>query len=252
MQFPSRRELVPLSPVFPAAWTQLVFETAYAHAVEAYPDEAVGIVSGGEYHRLVNLSTTPDRDVLLSEADLVRVAEADVFFHTHPDGLGCPSEQDMIYQLQLGVPFVVMTLPHYDIFAFGDQLTRQPIIGRGFRHGVYDCYSLVRDWFGLEGVQLADHPRGWEWWSRGQDLYRANFKKWGFVEIPPSEAIQRGDVLLFSFTFAVPMHAAIVLDRDLMLHHASGIKPVDQTRLSCEVPRNRYQRHVTLALRFHR
>jgi proteasome lid subunit RPN8/RPN11 len=252
MQLPSRRELVPLGPALPAAWTQAVFEAAYAHGMEAFPDEAAGIVSGGEYQRLENRSTTPGEDVLLSDVDLLRVADAELFFHTHPNGLGCPSAQDMTYQLQLGVPFVIMVLPTFDLFAFGDQLPKQVIIGRGFRHGVHDCYALVRDWFEPAGVPLADYPRGWEWWTKGLDLYRANFKAWGFVEIPPEEATRRGDVALFSFNFAVPMHAAIVIDRDLMLHHASGIRPVDHTRLSCEVPRQRYRRHVTLALRFAR
>ncbi len=59
-------------------------------AVEAYPEEAAGIVTWGEYQRLANLSTTPDRDVLLTDADLVRVAEAELFFHSHPDGSAAP------------------------------------------------------------------------------------------------------------------------------------------------------------------
>lgn len=252
MQLPSRRELVPLGPALPAAWTPDVFAAAYAHGLEAFPDEAAGVVSGGEYQRLENRSATPGEDVLLSDADLLRVADADLFFHTHPNGLGCPSTQDMIYQQQLGVPFVIMVLPTFDLFAFGDQLPRMPIIGRGFRHGVHDCFALARDWYAEAGMPVPDCPRGWEWWAQGLDLYRENFKACGFVEIPPEEATRRGDVALFSFNFKVPMHAAIVLDRDLMVHHASGIKAVDQSRLSCDVPRQRYRRHVTMALRFDR
>ena len=57
---------------------------------------------------------------MLSDDDLCASAGADLFFHSHPDGLGCPSETDMIYQQQLGIPFVVMCMPIYDFFCFGD------------------------------------------------------------------------------------------------------------------------------------
>jgi proteasome lid subunit RPN8/RPN11 len=251
MQLPLRKEIAPLSPVFPEAWTQEVAEAAYNHAAEVYPHEAAGIVERGAYVRLDNRSTTPGEDVKLSDEELVRVAQAEVFFHSHPDAPGVPSEHDMVYQKQLGVPFVVMCLPIYDCFAWGDTLARAPIMGRGFRHGVHDCYSLVRDWYREAGiVDLDEWPRGWEWWTRaGQNLYRDNFEATGFQQIPVSEATQRGDGLLFAFNYKVPMHAALVVDKDLLLHHASGSRAVDATRLSTLVPRLRLVRHAVMAVR---
>lgn len=239
------------SPVFPATWTPQVAQAARDHTAQAYPNEAAGIVQGGEYHRLENTSMTPDRDVVLTDADLLRVADADIFFHSHPDGIGCPSAQDMIYQQQLGIPFAVLTWPLPDLFFFGDQCARQPLIGRAFRHGVHDCYSLCRDFFAeRHGVDLIDPPRGWNWWVKGESLYLDNFQRAGFQRIPIEEATQVGDGLLFCFNYDVPMHAALVWDRDLLLHHASGVRPVDRTRLSGLVPRVRYQRHATHALRW--
>jgi proteasome lid subunit RPN8/RPN11 len=246
---PNRREIVPLSPAFPEAWTHDIAEAAYTHAIEAYPKEAAGVVEGDAYVPLDNLSVTPGDDVMLSDDDLVRVAKAEVFFHSHPSGHGCPSQHDMIYQQQLGIPFVTMTVPLYDVWAFGDQLARAPIIGRGFRHGVHDCYSLIRDWYAEAGVELPEGPRGWEWWSKGQDLYRDNFERAGFDRIAPAEAVRRGDLLLFSFNYNVPMHGAIVIDEQLLLHHAAGARAVDATRLSTMVPRTRLARHATMALR---
>src|SRR5262245_21191523 len=98
----------PLSPARPDAWTDAIQAEAKAHTAEAYPLEAVGIVEGDAYVRLDNKSDTPRDDIALSDDDLVRVAEADVFFHSHPDGFAVPSESDMIYQMQLGIPFVIM------------------------------------------------------------------------------------------------------------------------------------------------
>src|SRR5262249_14061877 len=148
--------------------------------------------------------------------------------HSHPDGLGCPSEIDMVFQQQLGIPFVIMCWPVPDVFAFGDPLPRWPLIGRGFRHGVHDCYAIIRDWYTEAGVTaLWDQPRGWEWWTKGRDLYRENFEAAGFIAIPVGEAVRKGDVLLFNFTAKVPMHGAIVIDGDLLLHHACGVRAVD-------------------------
>lgn len=242
----------PLSPTFPKEWTSEIADAAKAHTARVYPAEAVGVVEGGQYVELVNRSTTPGEDVVLNDDDLIRVANAQVFFHSHPDGIGCPSEADMIYQNSLALPFVVMTWPIFDVFAWGDSLTTAPIVGRGFRHGVHDCYSLVRDWYreSLNITALWNQPRGWEWWLHGQTLYNDNWQKAGFKKIAPNEATQRGDLLLFNFNYPTPMHAAIVHDRDLLLHHMSGARPVDPTRLSGLVPRSRFVRLATMALRF--
>ena len=240
---------VPMSPVWPAAWTADIHGAARAHTAEAYPNEAAGVVEAGAYVRLDNVSRTPDADVYLSEADLLRVANADVFFHSHPDGRACPSASDMVYQLQLGIPFVVITWPFYDAFCWGDMLAPAPLVGRGFRHGVHDCYSLIRDFFAEQGVSVLDGARQWEWWSKGQNLYGENFERAGFVTIPASEAVRRGDCVLMNFNHPVPMHAAVVIDHDLLLHHAAGTRPVDSTRLSAMVPRTRYARHINVAVR---
>ena len=243
----------PTCPALPAAWTASVSDAARAHTQQCYPNEAAGIVLEGQYVPLENRSPTPGQDVFLSDDDLLRVADAELFFHSHPDGLGCPSETDMVYQQQLGIPFVVMVWPFLDVFCWGDMLKPAPVIGRGFRHGVHDCYSLIRDWyFEAHGVRLLDQPRGWNWWlgRAPQNHYLDNFAQVGARQIPVDEANQRGDVILFNFSNAVPMHGAVVYDRDLMLHHISGIKPHDPTRLSGMVPRQRYHRFATFALRY--
>jgi hypothetical protein len=35
----------------------------------------------------------------------------------------------------------------------------QSLIGRRWQYGVNDCFSLVRDFFGLQGVKLPDFER---------------------------------------------------------------------------------------------
>jgi proteasome lid subunit RPN8/RPN11 len=234
----------------PAAFTDIVRGEALAHAQEVFPDEAAGIVEGGAYVRLDNRAADKRNEIGLVDEDLLRVSEAELFFHSHPNGRGCPSEHDMIYQMQLGIPFVIAVLPHIDVFAFGDQLPRAPLLGRGFRHGVHDCYALLRDWYSEKhGIDHPDFPRDWEWWSLGKNHYLDNFQRWGFREIARDQAFEQGDILLFKFHYKVPMHAGVVIDRDLIMHHAAGFKPVDHTRLSAMVPRSRYGHLISHALR---
>lgn len=239
----------PTHPAMPATWTDEVRAAALAHAEAVFPAEAAGIVEAGHYVPLENLAEQPSDEIALGGADQLRAAQADLFFHSHPDGIGSPSAHDMIYQHQLGIPFVIAVVPTTDVFCFGDQCLRAPLIGRGFRHGVHDCFSLIRDWHTENGLEFDDCPREWEWWLRGQNLYLDNLRAWGFRVIPTHEATQRGDVLLFAFNQKVPMHGGIVVDQHLMLHHASGIKPVDGTRLSGLVPRVRYQHLISYAVR---
>lgn len=234
----------------PSAFTADVRAAAVAHAQEVFPEEAAGIVEGGAYVRLANLSPDNQNAVGLSDADLIRVGGAEVFFHSHPNGVGAPSEADMTYQLQLGIPFVIAALPSLDVFAFGDQLPRQPLVGRGFRHGVHDCYALIRDWWTEKrGIEHPEFPREWEWWNKGKSHYLDNFRRWGFREIARDQAFEEGDIVLFQFHYKVPMHAAVVLDRHLLMHHAAGFKPVDASRLSAAVPRSRYGHLISHALR---
>lgn len=160
----------------------------------------------------------------------------------------------MLYQQQLAIPFVVMVWPLYDVFWFGDQLTPAPLLGRGFRHGVHDCYSLLRDYYATVRKQpILDKPRDWNWWDprygKGLDLYRGYFEEAGFVKIPASEATEPGDGLMMQFNCKVPMHGMVVWDREMLLHHPSGMRPVDPTRLSVLVPRSRFLRHASFALR---
>lgn len=239
------------SCVFPAAWTPAIEAAAREHARAEMPNEAAGIVEGGAYVALANVSPNPETEVMVSDEDRIRICNADVFFHSHPDGPACPSKEDMQFQMDIEKPCVIFAISTNDIFAWGDMLARPPIVGRAFRHGVFDCYSTVRDWYKENrDIVLRDGPRGWDWWQKGEDIYENEFALAGFRKIDVSEATQIGDALLFRFTFKVVMHAALVTSPDLLLHHASGRFPFDTSRLACEVPRLRYARLAAYGLRY--
>lgn len=161
--------------------------------------------------------------------------------HSHPNGPIFPSELDMRQQLATNVPWLIVNLNDTnvsDITAWGDELPTAPIIGRPFVHGIFDCYSCVRDTFRLGKEELAKQGIGWpfppidlpqvprddNWWKSGQDLYADHLAKEGFKVITLSEA-RPGDGFLIKVgdgrgnPHKKLNHAGVLVEGDFILHH---------------------------------
>lgn len=233
------------------------------HALASYPNECVGYIDlSGLYHPLANRAAdprqfaVPDHRVI---ADLIATGQIRALCHSHPGGPDCPSQMDMRTQVELDIPFVIVATNGQacaDPFAWGDQIDDQrPLIGRPFRHGVDDCYALIRAWWrARRGVILPDFPRQWEWWGRDpgngveRDLYRRHFSDAGFYEISAGEASE-GDVWLAAIRSDVPNHAGVYLSDGLALHHAALAHAFDPSRLSRRDPIARWLPYITHWLR---
>lgn len=176
--------------------------------------------------------------------------------HSHADGLRCPSASDMWGQIEMQIPWGIARSTHggsEDLFWFGDQIKKSLLIGRGFRHGVTDCYSLVRDWYLEEkNIKLKDFPRNWEWWKgAGVNLYESSFPKAGFRKLLPEEKPQIGDLCLMRIRSKVINHAAILIDSELILHHPGGHREYQPEKLSIQEPIGRWQKYIEYWIRLH-
>lgn len=231
-----------------------VIEAIRRHAIEAWPREACGLVVAGEYVPCANLHAEPDGHGTIGVAELMaaRARGLEAVVHSHPKAaedahyIDYPSAVDMRSQLADAVPYGIVctdgetaTTP----FWFGDQAPMPPLIGRGFRHGVTDCLSLIRDWYWSERrIRIKEFPREWEWWLETGDanphFYRDCFAAAGFVEI--DGAPEPGDVFRVSLRSATPNHAGIYLGGSMGLHHLTSRLPVDPTRLSLREPIGRW------------
>lgn len=251
--------------------TDSIIEDAKAHALEVFPKESCGFVAGGKYLPQQNLSQEEDafrlgRDTWLLAEE--RHGRIQAVIHSHPylDGRlpapDYPSAADMRGQLATGVPWGITVAAAEgafpDIIWFGDACPVPPLTGpeRYFRHGVTDCYSLIRDYYRLElGISLLEFPRDWEWWLEGKDLYSAGFSQTGFRAIPAALA-KTGDVFLAAVGSSarhkmVANHGGIYLGgrEHRILHHLSGRMPVDVGRVAKEEPGERWMRFVTTFIR---
>lgn len=234
------------SRVAPAFATPAMLAAARAHAIAEHPAEAVGaIVAGPDYRPLKNVSATPTTHFRVAPRDMRRV-EALAILHSHTNGRVMPSSADMAQQIATALPWgLIVTNGTGAVgpFWWGDMLAAAPLIGRTFRHGITDCYALIRDWYALErNVALPEFARDDGWSAAGGDLYRRHFAEAGFAELPGDAEPMAGDVPLMRLHGPVEHHAGILLGQGLVLHHLAD-------RLSRREPFGPWRRYATTILR---
>lgn len=228
-----------------------------AHAEDALPEECLGVIVDGKYERLVNVAEDPTRYFEMRPEDEARFGfvapdmgkKPDAVVHSHPDGPLYPSEGDMRAQIAHQVPFVfVGHTPEtgWDMWELGDHTLDEPLEGRIFRPGQFDCYHADRSWFWQEmGVLLPDIARRNNWWDPihevegdftspikepAMNMYADNFTKWGFVELGEGETPQRGDVFLYKLHMGnmsagaktIETHSGVYLGDGRIYHHLPG------------------------------
>jgi cell wall-associated NlpC family hydrolase len=224
-------------------------------AIEAYPLEAVWLITPGECRQVKNVHVDPENYFSVSKRVLASALSRGLLavVHSHPNGIHAPSEADMLSQLALGVPFGLLTTDGEfasDLLWWGADTPVEPLLGRGFRHGTSDCYALIRDYYRTEkDVLLPEFPRSWKWWESGGEGFMAGYEKAGFVQIDQAEA-REGDVWLAQLRSPVPNHGGVLLDNNMMMHQAGGTEPVDLSRLSIREPIHRYVSLITHWLRY--
>lgn len=210
---------------------------AHEHAIKEYPHEACGVVivrKGRErYVPCANLALTPEDHFVLSPADYAAAEdEGDVtaIVHSHPNVPARPSEGDKVGCENSGLPWVIISVMPgpvvADTFAIKPSGYEAPLVGRGWAHGVLDCWALCRDWYARErGVVLPDPPRADGWWNDGtSDLYSDQaMKAAGFEKVAIAD-MRHGDLILMQISSKnlVPNHAGIYLGDNQLLHHLHG------------------------------
>jgi proteasome lid subunit RPN8/RPN11 len=230
-----------------------VFEIKKAF-VASYPQEAVFLLTKSGLRQVPNVAPNPEEDFAVSREDTIEAQREGLLavIHSHPDGQEFPSLSDMEHQVASNVPWAIAVCNGEecaDLFWFGTE-QREPLVGRGFRFGVTDCYSIIRDYYHDEkGIELPEFPREWEFWNKGKSLYVDGFGKAGFKVIDESE-IQEGDVFLSQIRSPVPNHGGVYLGNGLIIHHTTSTLPVDMSKLSAREPITRWQQYITHWLRY--
>ena len=95
------------------------------------------------------------------------------------------------------------------------------LLGKQFQLGKNDCYSIIRDFYNDNfGIVLPNFARPTQFWDHGMNLYMDRFPKLGFkvLHVNPHE-YQIGDLFIMSIQSNVANHAAILIEKGMILHH---------------------------------
>lgn len=231
----------------------LVIESIQRDAIDRYPHESCGVVIRTDVGTLVyrgvdNDAVDPTKSFHFDERILLGLGDRAVaVVHSHPDGPDYPSQRDMEQQLAINLPFGIVSTDGVGAlqpFFWGEGVPTPPLIGRGFRHGVTDCYALIRDHFREElGVTLREYPREWGWWLGGQSLYATFFEAEGFYRISESE-VREHDCFLAQIRSETPNHAGVYVGKNLVLHHLTANAGADSSRVSRRDPVNNWRKFI--------
>lgn len=231
-----------------------VNEAAKEHARLACPREACGIVRNGEYIRCDNLAENPKRSFRI-KPELLIGAQAIVHSHVGQNGDGPqPSAHDMRGMIKTAIPWGICWTngkSTYGPIWIGDHNLDEPLIGRKFLHGVYDCYALVRAWrWQTQKIKMPEIPRDNEWWKKRdgkdpEDLIGDSLQAAGAYYIDIQDA-KEGDILIMQILSRVPNHCAILETNNIILHHPGPDVGTESRR----EPLREWERFVRKAVRF--
>jgi proteasome lid subunit RPN8/RPN11 len=204
-------------------------EEALAHAIEEAPRESCGllIVLKGEKHYwpCKNLSLGKTDLFLIDPIDWARAedtGEVVAVVHSHPHSAPDASRADLVGCEASGLPWEIVSPKTGEWNTIEPCGYKMQLIGRPWIWGVADCWTLVRDWYAEQGIDLPDweRPRTQEEFTKAP-MFDKLWKEAGFRELGDDEGLKRGDALLLDFRGSLN-HVAVLVEPQKILHHLYG------------------------------
>lgn len=204
-----------------------VINDACKHALEEFPNESCGAVINDEYIRFPNAAECPEKQFLINDPQFVvahMTGQVQAVIHSHND-FAMASKDDQAQQIEFGIPYGIINLVNRSIVHvvfWGDTLPREPLEGRTFFYGIWDCFSLVRD-FILEKFHVIapNPPRDFEFWNRSESVFEQYIREGAlpFREVDRSE-VQPDDILFYNIHGTKFInHCGVMCEDGLVLHH---------------------------------
>ncbi len=215
----------------PTMFSNEVLVAAQKHAEKEYPNEVVGLVDYNEkYIPLRNHHPEPKNNWRIHPRTLVSHMKKGIkaVIHSHTNDIWAPSKKDMEAQIRLNIPFGIIICNKNgagNVLWWGDQVPKIPLLGRPYISGVYDCYSIIRDYYYEKGIYLNSYPHNDEWWEyeHEENFIVKNFEKENFIKLDTDEKPKEGDVFIMKLRSKVPNHCGLYTGGDNIIHHLSNV-----------------------------
>lgn len=207
------------------------------YAMRLAPQEACALIlADGTLWAAKNIHPDPERFFTIEPEAWAAPQEVVAVLHSHTPGpdvdkkgnlvapLPHPSADDMNSQIASGLPWgIVLCNGEYaaDPFWFGDQVPTAPLLGRPFQSGIWDCWSLIRDWYKeTYDIVLHNEGRNDKWWDEeNPPNFYDQFEQAGFVRVQRGNQPMRGDVFVCKVHSPVYNHGGVYLGEGTILHH---------------------------------
>lgn len=194
----------------------------YARSV--LPHEACGLIVDNAFIPCKNIHSEPTINFAIDAKAYARAEKKSAIqavFHSHTDFLNSFTPHDIKSCKQCNLPWLLYAVGA-NSWSYIDPTGNAPYIGRQWQYGIYDCYSLVRDFYRREfAIELDDYDRGeeFEWASPEWRMFEKNFAGQGFIDAEPP--YRRGDVLLMQLQASFPNHVGVIADaeRNIFYQH---------------------------------
>jgi len=233
-------------------------EQVKAHALREFPNECCGFIC---VNKLGVVTVVPCENEARNKRNRFSINPAMnvevekygyviAFYHSHSDEVANPerehfSREDLDISREACIPALLYVYPQ-DKWLYHQPDTYQPLdlLGRPFIWGVFDCYSLVRDFYKIQkGVILNYYFPPSEESEKVDFGYERHIQNERFEEVSFDD-LQGGDVLLFKIKSDFINHSAIYLGNNEYLHQPikklSSIVNLDE----------RYFKYIAKALRY--
>lgn len=157
-----------------------------------------------------------------------KIGHIAAFYHSHAsEFLDTASDkfspEDLDAAYEACIPALLYVHPH-DTWHFNVPSTYQPtdLLGRPFVWGVWDCYTLVRDYYKIhKGVQMGNYLPPENATTQSDFGYETKIKNENFHEIPLAE-IQKDDVILLKIKSQFINHCLVYLGNNEFLHQPAN------------------------------